>query len=63
MINTNLSDFKNNIDDFIEQAIKYNQPININTKSGNAVLISEDDYNNLNATLELSKNHYMQKKL
>ena len=35
----------------METAIKYNEPINICTKNGNAVLISEEDYNGLMETL------------
>lgn len=32
----------------------YNDVVNINTKNGNAVVISEDDYNGLLETLYLS---------
>lgn len=37
----------------LEQTIKYNEPINISTKDGNAVIISEEDYNGLMETLYL----------
>ena len=40
----------------LEQTIKYNEPINISTKNGNAVVLSEEDYNNLMATLEIENN-------
>lgn len=40
----------------LEQTIKYNEPINISTKNGNAVVLSEEDYNNLMATLEIESN-------
>ena len=35
----------------LEQAIKYNEPINISTKDGNAVVLSEEDYNSLMESL------------
>ncbi|MDR2089454.1 MAG: type II toxin-antitoxin system Phd/YefM family antitoxin [Clostridiales Family XIII bacterium] len=53
MLNMNISDFRNNIGGLLEQTIKYNEPVSIRTKSGNVVLISEDDYNGLMETLYL----------
>ena len=47
MINTNVTNFRKQIFELIDQTVKYNEPINISTKNGNAVLISEEDYNNL----------------
>jgi PHD/YefM family antitoxin component YafN of YafNO toxin-antitoxin module len=38
----------------LEQTIKYNEPVNISTKDGNAVIISEEDYNGLMETIYLS---------
>ena len=37
----------------LEQTIKYNEPINISTKDGNAVILSEEDYNGLMETVYL----------
>ena len=54
MTNTNITNFRKQIYELIEQTIKYNEPINISTKNGNAVLLSEDDYNNLIETLYIS---------
>jgi len=51
MINTNATNFRKNIFGLLEQTIKYNEPINISTKDGNAVVISEEDYNGLMETL------------
>ena len=51
MTNTNITNFRKNIYQMMETAIKYNEPINISTKNGNAVLISEEDYNGLMETL------------
>ena len=47
MLNTNITNFRKNIFGMLEQTIKYNEPVNISTKDGNAVVISEADYNSL----------------
>ena len=54
MTNINVTNFRKNIYELLEQTIKYNEPINISTKNGNAILISEEDYNNLMETLYIS---------
>ncbi len=53
MLNTNATNFRRNLFGMLEQTVKYNEPINISTKDGNAVLISEEDYNGLMETLYL----------
>lgn len=53
MIHTNATNFRKNIFHMLEQTIKYNEPVNISTKDGNAVVISEEDYNGLMETLYL----------
>ena len=53
MTNTNVTNFRKNIYELLKQAIKYNEPINISTKDGNAVVLSEDEYNGLVDTLYL----------
>lgn len=54
MTNTNITNFRKDIYELLEQTIKYNEPINISTKNGNAVVLSEEDYNNLMETLYIS---------
>lgn len=54
MLNTNITNFRKNIFGILEQTIKYNEPVNVSTKDGNAVIISEEDYNGLIETLYLS---------
>lgn len=54
MINTNVTNFRKNIFGMLEQTIKFNEPVNISTKDGNAVVLSEEDYNGLMETLYLS---------
>ena len=45
MTNTNITNFRQNVFDYINQAIEYNDIINVNTKNGNAVIMSEEEYN------------------
>lgn len=54
MTNTNITNFRQNIFEYMNQAIEYNDIINVNTKNGNAVILSESDYNSLLETLYLS---------
>ena len=54
MTNTNITNFRKDIYKLLENTIKYNEPINISTKNGNAVVLSEEDYNNLIETLYIS---------
>ena len=54
MLNTNITNFRKNIYGMLEQTIKYNEPVNVSTKDGNAVVISEADYNSLVESLYLS---------
>lgn len=53
VLNTNATTFRKNIFGMLEQVIKFNEPVNISTKDGNAVVISESDYNSLMETLYL----------
>ncbi len=54
MTNTNITNFRKDIYKLLENAIKYNEPINVSTKSGNAVILSEEDYNSLMETVYIS---------
>ena len=59
MTNTNATTFRKSLFAMLEQTIRYNEPLNISTKNGNAVLISEQDYLNLMATLEITENKFL----
>ncbi len=54
MTNINITNFRKDIYELLERTIKYNEPINVSTKNGNAVILSEEDYNNLMETLYIS---------
>jgi antitoxin YefM len=63
MTNINITNLRKNLFDYINQAVEFNDIINVNTKNGNAVIISEDDYNGLMETLYLSGNPIVKKEL
>ncbi len=56
MTNINITNLRKNLFDYINQAVEFNDVINVNTKAGNAIIISESDYNGLMETLYLSRN-------
>jgi PHD/YefM family antitoxin component YafN of YafNO toxin-antitoxin module len=61
MMNVNITNFRKDIYKLLDNTIKYNEPINISTKNGNAVVISEQDYRDLIATLEVYNNPKLKK--
>ena len=63
MINTNVTSFRKNVYGILEQAIKYNEPVNVSTKDGNSIIISEADYNDLMETLYLTSIPSMKEKI
>ena len=54
MTNTNITNLRKNLYSMIDNAIKYDEPINVSTKNGNAIIMSEEEYNNLIETLFIS---------
>ncbi|MCH5212160.1 MAG: type II toxin-antitoxin system Phd/YefM family antitoxin [Oscillospiraceae bacterium] len=63
MTNINITNLRKNLFGYISQAVEFNEVINVNTKNGNAVIISEDDYNGLMETLYLSSNPMVKKEI
>lgn len=53
MLNTNISNFRKNVFSMLEQTVRYNEMLNISTKDGNAVILSEGDYRSLMETVGL----------
>jgi PHD/YefM family antitoxin component YafN of YafNO toxin-antitoxin module len=52
---TTISRFREKCDDYFEQAIQYREPVTVTTKDGNAIVLSEEYYRGLLATLELTR--------
>ena len=63
MTNTSATALRKNLFSMLSNAIKYNETINVNTKDGNAVILSEEEYKGLIATLELSSNRALREKI
>ncbi len=54
MINLNISKARDELYKLASSCIAYNDVINISTKEGNVVMLSEDDYNSLIESLYLA---------
>ena len=54
MYNTNITNARAKLYELVNMTIDDNEIINISTKNGNAVMLSEEDYNSLLETLYLS---------
>jgi len=63
MTNINATTLRKNLFSMLNDAIKYNETINVNTKEGNAVILSEEEYNGMLATLELSADPSLKEKI
>ncbi len=47
----------------LEQTIKWGEPLNISTKEGNAVVLSEEEYNGLIETASINSNPLLKEKI
>ena len=63
MYNTNITNARAKLYELVNMAIDDNEIINISTKSGNAIILSEADYNSLIETLYLCSDPIYKKSL
>lgn len=63
MTTTTITNFRKNIYSLVENTVRFNEPVNITTKDGNAVMISEEEYLGLLETLHLTSVPGMKEKL
>ena len=63
MTTTTITNFRKNVYSMVENTIRFNEPVNITTKDGNAVMISEEEYLGLIETLHLTSIPGMKEKL
>lgn len=63
MTSTNITNFRKNAFNYVEQTIRHNEPLSIHTKEGNAILLSEDDYSGIMETLYLVSMPGMREKI
>lgn len=54
MTNTNATNFRQNAFAYFDQAVVFGDVINVSTKHGNAIVMSEEDYRGMLETLYLS---------
>ena len=50
---TNISVLRKDLFNSIDKVIEYNETITVNTKKGNAVIVSEEEYNSMLETIYL----------
>jgi len=60
---TNISVLRKDLFNSIDKVIEYNEVITVNTKKGNAIILSEEDYNALLETLMLQSDPKVIKKI
>ncbi|MDY6070190.1 MAG: type II toxin-antitoxin system Phd/YefM family antitoxin [Bacilli bacterium] len=53
MATTNVTELRKNLFSTVDSVIKFNEPVQVTTKNGNAILLSEEDYNALLETVYL----------
>lgn len=63
MYNTNATSFRKDLFNLLEKTIKYNEILNISTKEGNVIVLSEEEYNGLLATAEIMSNPVLYEKI
>ncbi len=63
MTNINVTNFRKDIYELLKQTIQFNEPVNVSTKNGNAVILSEEDYNSLIETLYIESNSTLKKEI
>ena len=51
MTNVNASNFRKDMFNYLDQVIRYNEPVNIVTKDGEAVLLNGEEYRGILETL------------
>lgn len=63
MTTTTITNFRKNVYSLVENTVRFNEPVNITTKDGNAVMISEEEYLGLLESLYLTSVPGMKEKL
>lgn len=63
MESVNVTSLRKNLYSLLDKTIRFNEPLSVSTKIGNAVIISEDDYNDLVETLHVSSVPHCREKI
>lgn len=59
MTNTNATNLRKNLFEYLSQAVNFNDVINVSTKDGNAVILSAEDYNGIMETVYLMSDSHV----
>lgn len=60
---TNATELRKNLFNALDEIIEYNDQLTVNTRKGNAVIISEDDYNGMLETIYILSQKNLYKKI
>ena len=63
MTNTSATALRKDLFNILSNTIKYNETINVSTKEGNAIILSEEEYNGIMATLEICSDTKLKNKI
>lgn len=63
MLNTNATNLRKDLFNYLDLAIEFNDVINVNTKKGNVIMLSEQEYNGMMETLYLTSIPGLKEKL
>ena len=63
MESVNVTSLRKNLYSLLDKTIRFNEPLSVSTKSGKAVIVSEDDYNDLMETLYVTSVPHMREKI
>lgn len=58
-----IADLRKNFDELLAQTIQFDEPLTVTTAAGNAVILSEANYNSMRETLYLTSIPGMERKL
>lgn len=60
---TNATELRKNLFNTLDEVIEYNNPVTVNTRKGNAVILSEEDYNGMLETIYILSQKGLYKKI
>ena len=63
MPTTNVTELRKNLLNAIDSVIKHNEQVYVTAKNGNAIIVSEDDYNSLMETVYVMSQPKLVKKI
>ena len=60
---TNATELRKNLFNTLDEVIEYNDSVTVNTRKGNAVILSEEDYNGMLETIYILSQNGLYKKI